>query len=187
MTAPRDGDVGAPARWRPVLFSFLEILPLSVFVVFARRAIPGEIDTWRQGFVVAGTVAALMFVVRRVLKTRFTPIVLGANFYLAAGAVAFIVNAAWVLAIYRSLRESAMFVAILLTGAVLAACAPNGFADAPNPDRRRIRLGSTILLIATLGAIGVSIVFRGRVGFGGIMPFVALMIIQKSTSAWQRR
>ena len=102
-------------RW---IFSLFQFFPLSLFAAYAFwHGLPSN-ERWIEAFqisAIAGIVQLGIVLPQRFLLNR---LVLAGNIYLILGGLAALTGQWWYLQIYDYLRESAIFLAMLLVGIV---------------------------------------------------------------------
>lgn len=162
------------------ILSLLQFFPLSLFAAYAFwNGAPDE-QRWREAFVI-GSLAAIAQLAVALPRTRpINRLVLAGNIYVMLGGLAFLTHQWWYLRIYDSLRETAIFVAMLIVGIVATIATRAGFAAMPDAPRGDAVRASLWLLAATVAGLGVSIAFRGNRTLAAVIPILLLAFLQQS-------
>ena len=85
----------------------------------------------------------------------------------------------WYLQIYDYLRESAIFLAMLLVGIVATFATRHGFIAAQGADIKWNRYYSVLLLGANVFCFIPALVFEGNRIWSAVVPIVALAVIRR--------
>ena len=167
------------ARFKPIALEVIQFAPIltlaSTFVV------SGEVDLERAGtlFVVAAIEAVVITAVVAVFRAPLNTILLGTHVWLVLGALAFGVPIEPLAEVLGRFQAVVLFACVLVMGGVLAAAAPNGYIGAAMPDRRKVHIGSAILLALSAAALAWSWFFVEDIRLGGGLPFIALNISRR--------
>ena len=162
----------------------MQFVPLSFFASYAYWNGPPDRDRWMLAYQYAALAAVLQLLIVLPQRRPANRLILGASLYLILGGLAASTQQIWLLRIYRDFQESAIFGCMLLIGTLTTLFSPVGFVGAApmNPgttERTQVRRSSVILLLATLLALGCSIVFRGNRTQAAVLPIVGLAIVQR--------
>ena len=163
-------------RW---IFSLFQFFPLSLFAAYAFwHGLPSN-DRWIEAFQISAIAGIVQLGI--VLPQRFplNRLVLAGNIYLILGGLAALTGQWWYLQIYDYLRESAIFLAILLVGIVATFTTRHGFIAAQGADLKWNRYYSILLLGATVFCFIPALVFEGNRIWSAVVPIVALAVIRR--------
>lgn len=146
-------------------------LALFAFLAFGRG--PASDDGFVHAFKVSGLVAAveLAFLLGRVKPAN--RLILGANIWLIAGALAAYLELWWWLRLYQQFGEASLFVSMLIVGLASTWLSPSGFVAKLGPTIE-VRRASLLLLGSVLVALAVAVHFRGDVKYAAVLPVIAL-------------
>lgn len=156
-----------------VIEYLLGFVALALFAFLALGHGPASDDGFVHAFKVSGLVAAVelaFLLVRAKLANR---LILGANIWLIAGAVAAYLELWWWLRLYQQFGEASLFVSMLIVGLVSTWLSPSGFVAKQGPTIE-VRRASLLLLGSVLVALAVAVHFRGDVKYAAILPVIAL-------------
>jgi len=166
-------------RQNPPLIELLQLLPvLSLAFPFILQ---GKVDLSRagSGFLLG---AALALVVSGVVwrgKHLFNPILVGANLWLVAGALALNLPLAPLASGLIALQATGLFVGAFCVGVVATLVSPHGYVGARSDDARWIRRASLALLSLTAAIVGWAWLFRHNVRLGGGLPFIVINVARR--------
>jgi len=171
-------------RW---IFSLFQFFPLSLFAAYAFwRGVPRD-DRWIEAFqisAIAGIVQLLIVLPKRIPLNR---LVLAGNIYLILGGLASLTGQWWYLQIYEYLRESAIFLFMLVVGIVATFATKHGFVVAQGADLRWTRHYSILLVGATAICFIPALAFEGNRVWSAVMPIIALAALQRYFSRLANR
>ncbi len=156
----------------------LGFLALALFAYLAFSAGTPSDERFVFAFKVSGCVALAELAV---LFSRAAPanrLIVGANLWLVAGGIAAFAEQWWWLEGYQRLGESGLFISMLLVGLATTAGSSVGFVGAQG-ERRRVLVGSVVLLAAVLAALAASVRFRGTVQWAAVVPVIALSWVNR--------
>lgn len=158
---------------------FLEFIPLILYFTFARAANADSSGLQREtAFVVGGVVSiATLTVLMRNKPYTLNRIMLGVDLFLMSGALAVLFRFEALLDLYRRLDPAPMFAWVLAVGMLTSLLSPCGFVGSPTPDPKRRYLDSALLLSAAVVALGISLLFRGKIVYADILPLIGLFIV----------
>ena len=160
------------------MIKFLEVIPLSIFLL-VRRNINTEISkNWEVLFIASGLAAFIVIILFLSRKIQFNRLFLGINIYLISGGLAFITRQGWLNRIYDDLQASGMLLWIVITEVVSIVLSPAGFIGVNSPDITSIKKYSLLLLLFSICALAISFGFRGSRILSEIAPFISLFLIQ---------
>lgn len=163
-------------RW---IFAFFQFFPLSLFAAYAFwHGLPTN-DRWIEAFQISAIAGVLQLII--VVPQRFplNRLVLAGNIYLILGGLAAITGQWWYLQIYDCLRESAIFVAMLVVGVVATFTTRYGFIAAQGANHEWTRHYSILLLGATAICFIPALAFEGSRVRSAVVPIVALAVLQR--------
>lgn len=163
-------------RW---LFALVQFFPLSLFASYAFWYGAPDEARWRDAFQLASLAAFLQLAVVLPQRRPANRLVLAVNLYLLLGGIAFLAHQWWLLRLYDALRESAIFVSMLVVGVVTTIGSPAGFIASQVAPRGAVIRTSGLLLAATAVGLIMSFVFRGDRYLAAVFPIVALAILQR--------
>ncbi|MEQ1571349.1 MAG: hypothetical protein ABMA64_37320 [Myxococcota bacterium] len=155
----------------------LEVAQFVPVVAFAFRfLLAGEVDLAQAGpqFVLGAALALGVLGVVLARRAPVNPILLGADLWLAVGAVGFGAPIPAVAAAVGELAGSGLFAAILLAGIGATVVSPRGFVGAP-VDRR----WSWALVGLTAALVVYTWWMRHDVRLGGGLPFIVLNLVRR--------
>jgi hypothetical protein len=151
-------------------------LALFSFMAFGRGSVSDE--AFITAFKVCGVVAIAELAY---LLSRSTPanrLILGANIWLIAGAIAAFLEQWWWLRIYQRFGEASLFLSMLLVGIATTWLSASGFVAKPGPAKA-VRRASLILLACVLVALALAVYFQGNVKYAAVLPVIALSWINR--------
>ena len=160
------------------LLLLVQYIPLSVFLTIVRWSDQTG-PNWKLAFVIGGCIALIEFAFLLINKKVFDRLIMAINLFLFVGGLGFLFNIHPILNLYDNLMQSALFVSILLVGAVTTLFSIYGFIGVDHPNKQLIRNRSIYLVIASLLACTLSLFFRGDMLLGGTLPFIGLLVIRK--------
>jgi len=163
-------------RW---IFALIQFVPLSLFATYAFWNGNPDGNRWETAFELASIAAIVQLLILLPQRRPVNRLVLAANLYLLLGGLAFLGHQWWYLALYDSLRESAIFIFMLIVGVTTTLIGSAGFVGVENSTRSFVLRGSLVLLAATAVALGLSIVFRGDRYLAAVWPIVGLAVLQR--------
>jgi hypothetical protein len=163
-------------RW---IFSLLQFFPLSLFAAYAFWNGTPDDARWQTAFELAALAAIVQLAILLPQRRPVNRLVLAGNIYLLLGGLAFLTHQWWFLHYYDSLRESAIFIAMLVVGVFAMFATRAGYAAMPDAPRADVWRASAALLFATAVALGVSIAFRGNRYAAAVLPIAALAVLQQ--------
>jgi hypothetical protein len=134
----------------------------------------------RPRFLISGGLALIVLVAYRLMKWPMNSLAMSANVFLLIEGAAFITYIAPVAVVLRFVRESALFVVTFVVGIVRTFASPRGFLDVERGKPSAVRSGSLYMLLGTCVALGMSILFRGRMALAAALPFVGLLVLQRA-------
>ncbi len=162
---------------KPVALAILEYLlgfvALALFAFLAFGRGPASDDGFVQAFKLSGLVATVELVFLLARKKPANRLILGANIWLIAGAVAAYLELWWWLRLYQQFGEASLFVSMLVVGMVSTWLSPSGFVAKLGPSVE-VRRASLLLLASVLVALVVAVYFRGEVKYAAVLPVIAL-------------
>lgn len=163
-------------RW---IFALIQFIPLSLFATYAFwNGAPDE-HRWEIAFKLASIAALIQLVIILPQSRPANRLVLAANFYLLLGGLAFLTHQWWYLRLYDSLRETAIFVLMMVVGTITTLASRAGYVGAENASERLVIRASLALLLATAIALVLSVLFRGDRYLAAVWPIVGLAVLQR--------
>lgn len=156
----------------------LGFLALALFAFWAFGRGPTTDDGLIQAFKISGVVAVaeLAFLLSRAQPAN--RLILGANLWLIAGALAAYLELWWWLRLYQRFGEASLFVSILIVGLASTWWTPSGFVAKLGPTAE-VRRASWLLLASVLVALALAVYFRGNVKYAAVLPVIALSWIHR--------
>jgi hypothetical protein len=158
----------------------LEILQFVPVVTFAFRfLVAGEVDlaSARGQFVLAAALAALIVPVVLAARAPVNPILLGADLWLAVGALAFALPLPPIASAVADLAGCGLFLAILATGIGATVLGGRRYVGVEADPRWSWALvGLTALLVAFTWFA------RADIRLGGGLPFIVLNVVRRGLS-----
>lgn len=163
-------------RW---IFALVQFLPLSLFASYAFWYGTPDEARWQQAFQLASVAALLQLAIILPQRRPASRLVLAANLYLLLGGLAFFTHQWWFLRLYDSLRESAIFIIMLVVGIVTTVGSRSGFVAAWSMPRHAVIRASVWLLAATAVALAASVAYRGDRYLAAVYPIIGLAVLQR--------
>lgn len=165
----------------------LQFFPLTVFLKVAFLNGKPQAAEWLNAFIWGGS-AAILQLVLFIFFSRVGPvnrIILGVNWYLIIGGFAVVANWLALLEILNNLKESGIFLCLLMVGVYTTFASKAGFVGAVEISMQRaIRNYSIWLIILTGAAVAASFWFRGQLIISAAVPLIALSV---ATRLFKRR
>lgn len=164
------------SRW---IFAFIQFLPLSLFATYAFwHGTPDDLR-WQHAFQLASIAAIVQLAIVLPQPRPANRLVLAANLYLLMGGFAFFAQQWWFLRIYDALRESAIFIIMLIVGVATTLGSRAGFVAARSVPRASVVRASLWLLAATALALVMSVCYRGDRYLAAVYPIIALAVLHR--------
>lgn len=159
----------------------IQFLPLIVFLNMRRLGFDYE-----ERFL-AGAGAALVVVALLVaLRVRMNPLLVGVQAWLLIEAFAFLVHVPRLVDILVGLRESSLFLVIIVVAAIYAVRS-RSLLNVDDVDSGTARRASFVLLGLAVLAFLFSVALRGDEVIAGVIPSVVLFVAQSVAGARARR
>jgi hypothetical protein len=160
----------------------LQFLPLTVFLNVAFQNGAPQTADWLNAFMWGGVAAVLQLVLTYFLLQGlpFNRLILGVNFYLILGGAAVLTNQIALLKILGNLKESGIFLCVLIIGICTTVVSKAGFIgvmDISSPSR--LQQYSVWLLLLTFAAVAASFWFRGKPIFSAAIPLIVLSVASR--------
>lgn len=166
-------------RW---LFSLLQFFPLSLFASYAIwEGIPSN-DRWVEAFQIAAVAGIIQLIIVLPQRLPTNRLVLAGNIYLILGGLAALTHQWWYLKLYGQLRESAIFIAMLVVGVVATFATKAGFIGVVDAHPAKARRYSILLLSATAVCLIPALAFEGNRLWSAVVPIIALALFQRYLS-----
>jgi hypothetical protein len=112
------------------IFALIQFLPLSLFATYAFWQGAPDDQRWQHAFQLASVVALVQLAIVLPQRRPVSRLVLAANLYLLLGGLAFFAHQWWFLQLYDALRESAIFIIMLVVGVATTFGSRAGFVAA---------------------------------------------------------
>ncbi|MEW6376138.1 MAG: hypothetical protein AB1502_10170 [Thermodesulfobacteriota bacterium] len=160
---------------RRTVFGITEFAPI---IVFGYLASADSVDL-RERFLIGGMLALTILVTNRVIKWHMNSLALATNIFLLIEGLAFTIFIEVIAIVQGFLRESAIFIVAFVIGLIRTIVSPCGFLDVEAEDPSAVKRGSVYLLVAVLGGLGMSILFRGQERLSAALPFIVLLFLQR--------
>lgn len=170
--------------------SLLQFLPLSIFVCVAFPHGEPYAEDWLNAFLAGGVMAVLQLVLVSILLRLYSPsrLVLGVNAYLIFGGALVLANQESLLLILDDLKESGVFLSILMICIIAFPGFGDGLLGLKNGlSRAQAKRHSLWLLALAFVAAAVSFYFRGNLIFSAVIPLVTLAIADRLMKNHARR
>ncbi len=149
----------------------VEFVPLMLFVYADRFGA----DLAERFFWGAGP-ALMVMPVLLVFRWPMNPILVGTNIWLCLEALSFLVYIEPLVEVLQFLRETALFLTLILVGATYHLLSPSGFVGVGFGDRALVRRYSMYLLAIAAGGTVFSVLFRGNEMISAVLPHIALLL-----------
>lgn len=162
--------------------SLLQFFPLTIFVYIAFLHGKPQSADWLNAFSAGGAAAGLQFILAGILSRGrpLSRLLMGVNAYLVIGGVSVLTNQRPVLQMLNGLRESGIFLCILMVGIFTTFGSKAGFAGGANSiDPFHVKRCSVVLLLLTSVATAASFQFRGNLVLSAVIPLVALSVANR--------
>ncbi len=161
------------------IFALIQFIPLSLFATYAFwNGAPDE-HRWEVAFKLASIAALIQLVIILPQSRPANRLVLAANLYLLLGGLAFVTQQWWYLKLYDQLRESAIFILMLAVGTLTTLASRAGYIGVADACRQFVLRASAGLLLATVVALVLSVLFRGDRYLAAVWPIVGLAVLQR--------
>lgn len=165
----------------------LQFFPLTVFLKVAFLNGKPQAADWLNAFIWGGSAAILQLALSIFFSRGHTlnRIILGVNWYLIIGGFAVIANQLAFLEVLNNLKESGIFLCLLMVGIYTTFASKAGFVGAVEISiQRNIRNYSIWLIILTCAAVAASFWFRGQMIISAAVPLIVLSV---ATRLFKRR
>lgn len=162
-----------------VLNNFIEAGPLCVFLIYARMIDLSDSYNWLGPYLASSLLAVAISLYLLHQKVILNRLFVGINAYFLSGCLGLIVHWSWLNHLYGVLQASGMLIWILFIGVWASIFSPAGFIGVLVDDRARNMQLSTLLLVLTVAAFGVSYCFIGNRIMGEFIPFTSLFMAQR--------
>ncbi|WP_020394785.1 hypothetical protein [Thiolinea disciformis] len=153
-------------RISSILKFLLQFFPLTVFLKVAFHSGAPQAGDWLNAFMWAGA-AAILQLVLLLFFTRGEPLnrlVVSINVYFILGGIAVLTNQIGFLEILNKLKESGIFLCMLVVGIVTTFASKAGFVGIVDFSRQGdIRHYSLVLIMLTAVGLVLSFWFRGHI------------------------
>lgn len=175
--------MSAARRLVDTLSGLVQFFPLSLFATYAFwRGVPTG-QRWVEAFELAALAAVVQLSILLLRRRPLNRLILGANLYLLIGGAAALGRQWWLLDVYGALRESGIFLSMLVVGVVTTFATSAGFVAVAGAPREAVRRASLWLLAATVIAVGMALTFRGDRTWAAMVPVIALAVLQRLLSS----
>ena len=164
------------SKW---LLATIQFFPLSLFATYAFWYGTPSDSRWLEAFQLAAIAGLVQLVIVLLQPKPINRLVLAGNTYLILGGIAAITEQWWYLQIYNSLRESAIFLCIVIIGCIATFATRSGFIASISESPLLIRRASYWLLAASFAALPVSYIFQGNRYLAAVFPIIGLAILQR--------
>lgn len=158
--------------------SFLDFLPLLIFLQIAGHSTASGAAKWMFAFEVAGIVSVLhiaFLIIRSAVANR---IALAVDMYLLVGGVASFFSLHSIISLLNSSRECGVLVAICVVGIVTTVFSSAGFVGY-RAHKPAVYTCSIYLLLVTGAAASVSFVWIGHALLAGVLPVLSIVMVNK--------
>lgn len=160
----------------------LQFFPLTIFLKVACQNGTPQAADWLNAFIWGGSAAILQLGLSRFLSRGYplNRIILGVNFYLILGGVAVLTNQMALLEVLNSLKESGIFLCMLIVGISTTVASKAGFVGVVKISmQRHIKNYSMCLLFLTCVAVVASFWFRGKLIISAAVPLIVLSVANR--------
>ena len=157
---------------------WLEVTPLSIFVLYIRYIDMNAPQDWNIPFLISGAAALVAVVLYLAQKMHFNHLFLGINLYFISGSIAIITQQFWLNKMYGELHASGMLAWIVMVGFMSSLFSPQGFIGVYSTSKSAIKGASLLLLFSSICAFGLSFAFRGNRLFSEVVPFILIFFTQ---------
>ncbi len=155
----------------------LQFFPMSVFLRTALLNGKPQASDWLYAFMWGGS-ASILHLALLTFFSRDKPlnrIILGVNLYLIIGGIAVVTNQTALLNLLKILKESGIFLCLLVVGVSTTFASKAGFVGVTEPSMSKdIRSYSIWLIILTCAAITASFLFKGQMIVSAAAPLISL-------------
>lgn len=163
------------SKW---VFTLVQFFPLSIFATFAFwQGVPSN-ERWLEAFQLGALLGLIQLAILLPQKNPLNRLVLAGNIYLILGGLAAYFQQWWYLKLYDSLRESAIFIIMIIVGSLSTITSSSGFIAVKGSARKF----SIYLLIATVFMLPFALYFEGERTFAAVLPIIFLAILQRYLS-----
>ena len=162
-------------------WTLLQFLPLIVFANMRRLGFEYE-----ERFLVAAGAALVVLALLAALRVRMNPLLVGVQIWLLIEATAFVVEFPLLVDALVALRESSIFVVIIVVGGIYVARS-RSLLSVDDVEEGVARRASLALLALAGVAFLFSLALRGDEVMAGVLPSVVLFVAQSIVSARARR
>ncbi len=165
----------------------LQFFPLTVFLKVAFLNGTPQTAEWLNAFIWGGSAAIIQLTLSSLFSQGYplNRIILGVNVYLILGGMSVFTNQIELLEILNNLKESGIFLCILIVGVFTTIASKAGFVGAFEISMRRdIRRYSMWLIVIAFFAVTASFWFRGQMIISAAMPLIVLSV---ATRLFKRR
>lgn len=160
----------------------LQFFPLTVFLSRAFHHGAAQAADWLAAFLWGGVAALLQLLIFYIFfrASVLNRIILGVNTYLIVSCSAVLTDQNAMLMLLNALKESGLFLCILIVGIFTTFISDAGFVGAVeySPDKQT-RLFSLFLLLLSAAAVAMSFLFRGQLFFSAVLPLVILSVVNR--------
>lgn len=163
-------------RW---IFSLLQFFPLSLFACYAFWSGVPSNERWVEAFQIAAIAGTIQLIIVLPQRRPMNRLVLAGNIYLILGGLAALTGQWWYLQLYDQLRESAIFIAMLVVGVVATFATRPSFVAAAGAEPANARRYSIALLGATVICLVPALAFEGNRLWSAVVPIIALAVFQR--------
>lgn len=161
---------------------FLQFFLLTIFLKVAFQNGTPEAADWLNAFVWGSSAAILQLALTRFLSRGhpLNRIILGVNFYLILGGVVVLTNQMTLLEMLNNLKESGIFLCMLIVGISTTVASKAGFVGAVEISLpSRLKRYSLWLLLLTCAAVAASFWFRGKLILSAAIPLIVLSVANR--------
>jgi hypothetical protein len=157
----------------------LQFVSLGVFLRVAFHNGSPQPSDWLNAFLFGGAAAVFQTMLLIFFSHGYplNRIILGVNLYLIVGGAAVLTGQMALLETFNSLKESGIFLCMLVIGVVTTTASKAGFVGAAGIFKPRdIRYYSIWLLFFVFVAVVASFWFRGQMMISAAIPLIALSV-----------
>jgi hypothetical protein len=171
---------------KTVLGYLLGYLALAIFAMVAFGSGAPDVATWRRAFLIGGGAAVVELCVLWAIPKPANRLVVAANFYLAAGGLAFALKQWWLLEKYEKFGLSGILLAMLCVGLVTTFASKAGFVGMAAPPALIRRASYLLLGFVALGLASAQ-AFPAIDKGAGVIIITVLAYSQRAVRNWVSR
>ena len=153
-------------------FILFQFFPIAVFTYSSLKY------GWKIGFELGALAAILEFIVLGFKRIPVSRLLGGANLFLIFGGISFFFELKPLLNILQNLRETSLFISILIFLLFTLKFSKTGVFELAGPKAKEFKKYSLIFILSAIGCVIWSYYYRGNMLFAGTLPFVFLIFVK---------